>query len=129
MANANEPPVHPSPPRPGGRHQIKRSLTELTGPVKLKSGHHARHSVQHNHPPHRRDRYNDDKELQTAHPGTTRRSLDMPRSDALSHSRRPSAMGLRDEDVSRVNSNQLSIKANKDDKLRKELDRTDSRVE
>ena len=129
MANANEPPAQASPPRSGGRHQIKRSLTELAiVPVKLKSGggHHARHSVQHQQ---RKDRYNDGREAQTAHPGTIRHSLDLPRPDALSTSRRGSAMASRDEDVSRANSKQPSSKGSKDERLRKEIDRADNRVE
>ena len=126
MANANEPPAQTSPPQSGGRHQIKRSLTELAVPVKLKSGHHSKHPVQQQV---RKDRYQDGREPQTAHPGAIRHSLDLPRPDVLSASRRTSAMASRDDDVSRANSKQPSSKGSKDGKLRKELDKTDGRIE
>ncbi|KFH47984.1 hypothetical protein ACRE_011830 [Hapsidospora chrysogenum ATCC 11550] len=144
MANPSELLAQTSPStQRRGRHKVQRSLSELAAPkVDAAAGHRVRHSIHNHHRhhiphrPHRKDRHQlrDDREPQTAHPGAIRHSLDVPRPDVLSQSRRTtgSVMAARDEGAgpaSRVNSNQLPSKESKDEKLLKVLDRTDSRVE
>ncbi|KEY70605.1 hypothetical protein S7711_02209 [Stachybotrys chartarum IBT 7711] len=59
--------------RSGGRHQIKRSITELASPMRL-----------HLQPHHRKDRQHDDKAAQSAHPSfPLRSSFDVSRSEGV----------------------------------------------
>ncbi|KAI1385087.1 uncharacterized protein F4822DRAFT_417255 [Hypoxylon trugodes] len=66
-------PVQSSPPRP--RHQIRRSITELSSPIKLPRYHHLHHL--------RKDRDNDDHTPMSAGPmlHLTRGSFELPRSE------------------------------------------------
>ncbi|KAH7328745.1 hypothetical protein B0I35DRAFT_418212 [Stachybotrys elegans] len=81
--------------RARGRHQIKRSITELTSPVRLHLQNH----------PLRKDRYNDDKQPQSANPAFQfRSSLEIPQSEGTTplmspnQSRRASIMLHREEE-------------------------------
>ncbi|POR32659.1 Uncharacterized protein TPAR_07162 [Tolypocladium paradoxum] len=85
MANLSNLVDLPKPARstsPGGRHQVKRSLTEFTSPVKLHRHHHLHtHQLQHRH--HRDHDDDDDTGPPTAYTlPLIRHSLDMPRSEA-----------------------------------------------
>ncbi|KAK5990384.1 hypothetical protein PT974_08652 [Cladobotryum mycophilum] len=88
-----------SPSKPGGRHQIKRSLTEFTSPGKLQR-------AQHQHYHYRPDRAYDDKPP-TSMPSSImqgRHSVDLPRSENVSpmmspnESRRGSVLIQKDGD-------------------------------
>ncbi|KAI0383859.1 hypothetical protein F5Y04DRAFT_22727 [Hypomontagnella monticulosa] len=72
-------PVSTSPQRP--RHQIKRSITELSSPIKLPRYHHLHHSQ-------RKDRDNDDHAPLSASPmlHLPRGSLELPRSEGTTPS-------------------------------------------
>ena len=128
--NALGSPTVASPTRPGGGHQIKRSLTEFTSPVKTK-GHHSKQSTHHphHHHPHRRHRHRDEKEPQTAHPSVNRGSMDMPRPEVLGHNRRTSALATREELGSRANSTPALNKTLEDESLNREVEKAEHRVE
>ncbi|KAI1382129.1 hypothetical protein F4677DRAFT_400974 [Hypoxylon crocopeplum] len=68
-------PVPTSPQRP--RHQVKRSITELSSPIKLPRYHHLHHLH------HRKDRDNDDHTFLSSSPmlHLSRGSLELPRSE------------------------------------------------
>lgn len=133
-SNATAPPTTASPPRPrvGGNNQVKRSISGLASPVKLKTGGQRRrnHSHHHQHHPYRyKEHHGNAREVQTAHPVMTRSSLDAPRPDAPAHSRRGSTMAMPpDEGVGRASPHQPMAET-REDVLRKELQRSERRVE
>lgn len=119
--------------RSGGRHQIKRSLTELAAPVKL-----SRH--------HRKDRHYDEKGTPQSAAATpmslqqqamyNRASLDMPRSEGMTpmkspdQSRRASLMLQREEEARGLYGlDQPESRANTEERLRQERERASLRVE
>ena len=108
--------------RSGGRHQIKRSISELTSPVRL-------HRHHHNH--QRRDRHNDDKEPLSANPATAaaRHSLDVSRSEGVTplitpnQSRRASVMMSQEVDPMAV------PREDREEDVRREREKAAARVE
>jgi hypothetical protein len=74
-SNGVDPPKPSAPER--SRHQIHRSLSELSSPVRLHRQHHQNHHQQ------RRERQNDERPPLSAQPNLqqARRSLDLPRSE------------------------------------------------
>lgn len=104
MSNSNSHAVSPTRPG-GGRHQIKRSISEIASPSKgQRSQNEPRHHEhRHRHHLHRKDHQHHDNSSHSALPAFhLRHSLDTPRPDAAAvlnpvHSRRPSGL-LQDED-------------------------------
>ncbi|PNY25503.1 Uncharacterized protein TCAP_04554 [Tolypocladium capitatum] len=127
LKNSLDLPKPTSPPRSGGRHQVKLSITEFTSPVKLHLHHH-HHAHQHEHH-HRRD-HHDDKGPPTAYaPPLIRHSLDMPRSEAATpflipdQSRRASVLVSKDDD------GKLETKEGREARLRLEQQKASIRAD
>lgn len=120
-----------SPPRSGGRHQARRSLTEFTSPVKLhRHHHHHTHQDQHHQHHRRKDHHHDDKGPPTANTlPLIRNSLDMPLSgDATPYlspdqSRRASVHVYRDDDA------KLETRESREARLRLEQEKAAIRAE
>lgn len=104
MSSSNS---HPVSPTRAGRHQIKRSISEIASPPKIQRAvEDQRHEHRHRHHPHvhRKDRHKTDSAPHSALPAfNLRHSLDTPRptdTSALNlvHSRRPSGLLHKDDD-------------------------------
>lgn len=98
---------HPVSPTRSGRHQIRRSITEVASPPKIQRAieeHRHEHRHRHHHS-HRKDRQKTEGAPYSALPAFhLRHSLDLPRpNDASlldpSHSRRPSGVLHKGDDV------------------------------
>ncbi|KAH7170660.1 hypothetical protein EDB81DRAFT_174821 [Dactylonectria macrodidyma] len=111
----------------GNRHQLKRSITELTSPTKLSRQQRKDRDRSDDRPP----------QATSANPFIwSRTSVDMPRSEGVTpvispdQSRRPSVMLQREEENRAQNPAPPSEpKANKEEKLREEREKTSSQVE
>jgi hypothetical protein len=91
-ANVPEVPKLTSPNKP--RHQITRSITELSSPIKLHRhhphhSHHSQHSQQHQHPSRKDRQHQDDRVPQSANPILEGTNIDLTKSEGVTPNRTP----------------------------------------